>query len=562
MSWCWRPIPARSCATAACGCPPGRAAVAPMSTRVWPGHPFPLGATWDGERHQLLALLRERRAGGAVPLRRARIARRGWTCASAPRSSGTATCPDVGPGQRYAFRVHGPWDPEKGHRFNPHKLLIDPYAKAIEGGILWDAANVLPYEPDGPDADLVLDATDDADAIPKCIVNDPGFDWEGDRPPGTPWNETLIYEVHVKGFTKLQPAVREDLRGHLRRPRVRPGHRASALARRDGRGAAARAPHRRRAAPGLAGPQQLLGLQLHRLPRPPRALLGHREHRRAGARVQGHGEGPAPGRDRGDPGRGLQPHRRGQPPGADALVQGHRQPLVLPLLARGPALLRGLHGHRQQPQPGAPPGAAADHGQPALLGAGDARRRLPLRPRVGAGARVLGRQPALGLLRHHPPGPGPVPGEAHRRALGRRPGRLPGGQLPGALDRVERHLPRRGARLLARPEQRHGRVRLAHHRLERPLPVGRARAVRLDQLHHRARRLHAGRSRLLQREAQRGEPRGQPRRRPRTTAAGTAASRGRPTTPRSSRCASASSATSWPRCCCPRACRCCWAATR
>ena len=72
---------------------------------------------------------------------------------------------------------------------------------------------MLPYEPDGEDADLVLDETDDADAIPKGVVVDPGFDWEDDRPPATPWNETLIYEVHVKGFTKRHPGVREDLRG-------------------------------------------------------------------------------------------------------------------------------------------------------------------------------------------------------------------------------------------------------------------------------------------------------------------------------------------------------------
>ena len=183
-----------------------------MSTRVWPGHPFPLGATWNGtgtnfslfsenaERVELCLFDAQDRETREDLRERTAFIWHGFL-------------PDVGPGQRYAFRVHGPWAPEQGHRFNPHKLLIDPYAKAIEGGILWDAANTLPYEPDGRDADLVLDATDDADAMPKCIVDDPGFDWEGDRPPGTPWHETLIYEVHVKGFTKRHPGVREDLRG-------------------------------------------------------------------------------------------------------------------------------------------------------------------------------------------------------------------------------------------------------------------------------------------------------------------------------------------------------------
>ena len=192
--------------------------------------------------------------------------------------------------------MHGPWAPERGHRFNPFKLLIDPYAKAIEGPIQWDRGNVLPYEPDGEDADLIRDESDDADAIPKGIVVDAGFDWEGDRPPMTPWNETLIYEVHVKGFTKRHPGVREDLRGtyaglasdeaiaHLR-----------ALGRHRRR-AAAGAPQRRRAPPRGQGAHQLLGLQLDRLPRPARPVRRHRADGRAGARVQGDGEGPAPGR--------------------------------------------------------------------------------------------------------------------------------------------------------------------------------------------------------------------------------------------------------------------------
>ncbi len=102
----------------------------------------------------------------------------------------------------------------KGHRFNPQKLLIDPYAKAIEGPVDWAAANVLPYVPSlDEDADLHFDDEDDAEAIPKCVVVDPGFNWENDRPPNHPWNEMVIYEVHTKGYTKLSPDVREDLRG-------------------------------------------------------------------------------------------------------------------------------------------------------------------------------------------------------------------------------------------------------------------------------------------------------------------------------------------------------------
>jgi glycogen operon protein len=122
--------------------------------------------------------------------------------------------PGVGPGQRYGYRVYGPYAPQEGHRFNPTKLLIDPYAKAIEGDVGWERANIFPYVWNGSaDDDLVLDETDDAVAIPKSIVIDPGFDWEDDASPRIPWSDTIIYETHVKGFTKLNPEIPEHLRG-------------------------------------------------------------------------------------------------------------------------------------------------------------------------------------------------------------------------------------------------------------------------------------------------------------------------------------------------------------
>ena len=108
---------------------------------------------------------------------------------------------------------HGPYAPEHGHRFNPAKLLLDPYAKAIDGGVRWEAANTLPYRPGAAGAEDVADGSDDAAAMPRCVVIDPGFDWEDDAPLETPWHETVIYELHVKGFTRLHPAVREHLRG-------------------------------------------------------------------------------------------------------------------------------------------------------------------------------------------------------------------------------------------------------------------------------------------------------------------------------------------------------------
>ena len=105
----------------------------------------------------------------------------------------------MGPGQRYAYRVHGPYAPREGKRFNAAKLLVDPYAKAIEGPVRWDAANVYPYVPNGDEADLEPDGEDDAIAIPKCLVVGPSFDWEDDRLPQTPWYDTVIYELHAKG---------------------------------------------------------------------------------------------------------------------------------------------------------------------------------------------------------------------------------------------------------------------------------------------------------------------------------------------------------------------------
>src|SRR5438552_11812504 len=179
---------------------------------VWPGKPFPLGPVWDGqgtnfslfsenaERVQLCFFDDE---GNEERIDVTEHTVFNWHC----------YVPGAGPGTRYAYRVFGPYNPEKGQRFNPTKLLIDPYAKAIEGAVDYDAANVMPYVPDGEDADLYADDEDDAVAIPKCVVVDTSFDWEDDSPPARAWNETIIYEAHVKGFTKLNEHVREDLRG-------------------------------------------------------------------------------------------------------------------------------------------------------------------------------------------------------------------------------------------------------------------------------------------------------------------------------------------------------------
>jgi glycogen operon protein len=119
--------------------------------------------------------------------------------------------PGAGPGTRYGFRADGPFLPEAGHVFNPRKLLLDPYARLIDGPLRWDD-RLLGFRP-GPAGDLRPDPADSAPALPWCVVTKPGFDWRGDAPPLVPWTRTLIYEAHVKGLTRLHPDVPPELRG-------------------------------------------------------------------------------------------------------------------------------------------------------------------------------------------------------------------------------------------------------------------------------------------------------------------------------------------------------------
>jgi isoamylase len=176
---------------------------------VWPGRPFPLGPTWDGSGTNF-SLFSENARGVELCLfdhenREERIEVRERTA-----HNWHVYLPGVGPGQRYGYRVDGRWEPTAGHRFNPAKLLIDPYAKAVEGPIGFGRARVLAYAPGQED---VVDTEDSAPAIPRSVVIDGSFDWEGDAPPRRHWAETVIYELHVKGFTQRMPGVREDLRG-------------------------------------------------------------------------------------------------------------------------------------------------------------------------------------------------------------------------------------------------------------------------------------------------------------------------------------------------------------
>ena len=182
--------------------------------RVWPGEPYPLGATWDGQGVNF-ALFSENATGVDLCLfDREDDAVESDKISLRERTDQVWHCylPDVRPGQFYGFRVHGPYDPANGNRFNPAKLLIDPYAKAITGSIRWSNA-LFAYSVGSGLEDLEPDPDNSAGGVPKCVVMDPAFTWEEDRPLRVPWHRTVIYECHVKGMTKLHPDVPEQLRG-------------------------------------------------------------------------------------------------------------------------------------------------------------------------------------------------------------------------------------------------------------------------------------------------------------------------------------------------------------
>ncbi|MBD2677661.1 MULTISPECIES: glycogen debranching protein GlgX [Nostoc] len=182
-----------------------------MYVAVWPGNVYPLGATWDGKGTNF-ALFSENATAVELCLFDTDEKEIRLPLTEKNNFVWHAYLPGVGPGQRYGFRVHGPWAPEVGHRFNPNKLLIDPYAKAIDGEIN-DTPAIFGYSLDAPEKDLAFSDLDNAHMMPKCIVIDESFDWGDDQLLRRPWHETIIYETHVKGFTKLHPEIPEELRG-------------------------------------------------------------------------------------------------------------------------------------------------------------------------------------------------------------------------------------------------------------------------------------------------------------------------------------------------------------
>lgn len=185
-----------------------------MNTKIYPGSPYPLGATWDGngvnfalyaENATKVELCLFDKNDPAKEISRIKFLER-------THQIWHGYLPDCKPGDLYGYRVHGPYDPVNGHRFNPNKVLIDPYTKAINGTIQWSEA-LYGYNFNDPEKDLSFSELDSAPYIPKCIVIDDSYDWEGIRPPKVPYHKSIIYETHVKGFTKLHPEIPDDIRG-------------------------------------------------------------------------------------------------------------------------------------------------------------------------------------------------------------------------------------------------------------------------------------------------------------------------------------------------------------
>ena len=182
-------------------------------SRLREGLPFPLGATWDGlgvnfalfSAHASKVELCLFDASGEVELERIEL----------PEYTDEifhGYLPDAHPGQVYGYRVHGPYEPQNGHRFNPNKLLIDPYAKQLVGSLKWSEA-LFGYTIGHPDGDLSFDERDSAPFVPKCKVIDPAYTWGRDQRVGVPWDRTILYEAHVRGISMCHPAVPEDNRG-------------------------------------------------------------------------------------------------------------------------------------------------------------------------------------------------------------------------------------------------------------------------------------------------------------------------------------------------------------
>ncbi len=424
-----------------------------LTRELWTGSPHPLGATWDGQgvnfalysRHAdkvELCLFDEtgRRELQRIPLReRTDFVWHGYV-------------PTLKPGQLYGYRVHGPYRPEEGHRFNPHKLLIDPYARALAGAIKWSDAH-FGYTIGHKREDLSLDRRDSAPFMPKSQVVDNAFDWSGDHRPHVAGNERAVYELHVGGYTRRHPDVPPAAQGKFAGLAVRQvlDHIAS------------------------LGVTTVEILPVHAFV-DDRALTQRGLVNYWGYNTIGYF---AP-----DPRYGV------------ANPVHEFKAMVKALHAAGvEVILDVVYNHTGEGNEKGPTLSFRGVDNHDYYRLAEDKRFCPLRP----------------VLPRAAPGSGALAAGADRRALGPGRRRLPARAFPAGLGGVERPVPRHDARLLERRWRADRRFRAPAHGLERLLREERPRAGRERELHRRPRRLHAARPRLLQRQAQRGQRRGEPR---------------------------------------------------
>ena len=457
---------------------------------VWPGHPHPLGATWDGSGVNF-ALFSAHATRVELCLFD-REGRREIERIVLPEYTDEVWhgyLPQAYPGMLYGYRVHGPYEPTAGHRFNPSKLLIDPYAKALRGELRWSDAH-FGYRLGSPREDLSLDRRDNARGMPKCVIIDSAYTWGDDQPPGIPAAQTITYETHVRGMTMRHPELPEPLRGtfaglahppvieHLVRLGVTAVELLPIHAFVQDRHLVAKglsnywgynsigffAPEPRYMAGGAVGEFKTMVKRFHNAGI--EVLLDVVYNHTA----EGNHLGPT------------------------LSFRGIDNATYYRLMPNEPRFYIDDTGTRQHHQHEPCPGPAAGDRFAALLGRGDARRRLPLRSRRDARARGARLRSQRRLLRRDPAGPRARRGQADRRAVGHRPRRLSGRQLSARLVRAQRPLSRRGAAVLeGRPAHAAGARRP-------PDRVGgsvrAARPPRLDQRQQGdlARRLHAART--------------------------------------------------------------------
>src|SRR6185437_10700778 len=182
--------------------------------RIWRGSPYPLGATWDGAGVNFAIFSEHASKVELCLFNSIEDAHESQRIVLSERTDMVwhGYLPDVEPGQLYGYRVHGPYDPPQGHRFNSNKVVLDPYAKAIGRDVSWDDS-LFGYKVGDAAADLSFDDRDNAAFCPLASVIDTAFTWGDDRAPRIPWHKTLIYEAHVRGLTMHHPGVPEKYRG-------------------------------------------------------------------------------------------------------------------------------------------------------------------------------------------------------------------------------------------------------------------------------------------------------------------------------------------------------------